>query len=75
MRKPVFGVSNHVQFNGAVQPQKMVRGLKFRIYIVKGLYHLCSETNALVSCAVLRSWSAPLFSYEKAGFLITWLWK
>ena len=40
---------------GAVQPQKMVRGLKFRIHEVKELYHLCSETNALLSCAVLRS--------------------
>ena len=41
--------------NGAVQPETKVRGLKFQTYEVKGLYHLFSETNALVSCAVLRS--------------------
>ena len=37
MRKPVFGVS--------VQSQKMVRGLKFRITEVEGLYYLCSENK------------------------------
>ena len=28
-----------------VQPHKMVRGLKFRIYEVEGLYYLCSENK------------------------------
>ena len=31
--------------NGAVQPQKMVRGLKFSIKEVEGLYNLCSENK------------------------------
>ena len=31
--------------NLAVRPQKMARGLKFRIYVVKGLYYLCSENK------------------------------
>ena len=31
--------------NRAVQPQKMARGLKFRILKVVGLYYLCSENK------------------------------
>ena len=31
--------------NWTVQPQKMVRGLKFRIQEVEGLYYLCSENK------------------------------
>ena len=31
--------------NRAEQPQKMVRGLEFRIYEEKGLYNLLSETK------------------------------
>ena len=31
--------------NRAVQPQKMARGLKFRIQDVEGLYYLCSENK------------------------------
>ena len=42
MRKPVFGVFDT---NQAVQPQKMARGLKFRIYEKEGLYYLCSENK------------------------------
>ena len=44
MRKPVFGVSNQVRHNpGCIQPQKMARGLKFRIWVVEGLYYPYSE--------------------------------
>ena len=31
VRKPVFGISDRSDTNRAVQPQKMARGLKFRI--------------------------------------------
>ena len=31
--------------NGAVQPQKMARGLKFGIYVVEGLYYPYSENK------------------------------
>ena len=31
LRKQVFGVFDQVDINRAVQPQKMARGLKFRI--------------------------------------------
>ena len=31
VRKPVFGVSTRSDTNRAIQPQKMARGLKFRI--------------------------------------------
>ena len=40
VRKPVFGGSHT---NRAVQPQKMDRGLKFRIKVVEGLYYPYSE--------------------------------
>ena len=45
MRKPVFGISNKVRHNPAVQPQKMARGLKFRVYIVEGLNYPYSENK------------------------------
>ena len=38
MRKPVSWDKNQ-----AVQPQKMARGLKFRIWDVDQLLYLCSE--------------------------------
>ena len=45
MRKSVFGVSNRSDTNRAVQPQKMVRGWKFRIKEEEGLFYLCSENK------------------------------
>ena len=49
-RKPVFGVSDlgfptRSDTNHAVQPQKMARALKLRIYKVQGLYYLCSKNK------------------------------
>ena len=44
-RKPVFEVSD----------QKMARGLTIRIEEEGGLYYLCSETNALISCADMQT--------------------
>ena len=40
VRKPVFGVSDQLRPNRAVQRQKTARGLKFRIYNVEELYFL-----------------------------------
>ena len=37
MRKPVFGVSDQVDTNRAVQRQEMARDLKFRIKEVGGI--------------------------------------
>ena len=46
MRKPVLvGFTTRFHTNRAVQPQKMARGLKFRIQEVKGLYYLCSKNK------------------------------
>ena len=42
MRKTFIGVSDTYQ---AVKPQKMARGLKFRIYEVEGLYNLFSKNK------------------------------
>ena len=45
MRKPSSGFLTRCDTNRAVQSQKMVRGLKFRIKEVEGLYYLCSENK------------------------------
>ena len=45
LRKPVFGVSDQVRHKPAVHPQKMARGLEFRILEVEGLYYPCSENK------------------------------
>ena len=45
MRKLTFWFPTWADTNRAVQPHKMVRGLKFQIYEVEGLYYLCSENK------------------------------
>ena len=45
MKKTVFGISDQVDTNGAVQSQKMARGLKFCLKEVEGLYYLYSENK------------------------------
>ena len=45
VRKPVFGFPTRSDTNQAVDPQKIARGLKFRIYIEEGLYYPCSENK------------------------------
>ena len=45
MRKPTFWFPTRSDTNKAVQLQKMVRGLKFRIWKVEGLNYLCSENK------------------------------
>ena len=62
MRKPVFGVSDQSHKNRAVQPQKIARGLKFRIKVVEGLYYTCSENKGADQ---LRG-----SHMQKAGFLM-----
>ena len=43
VRKLVFTARSDT--NRSVQPQKMARGLKFRIYVVEGLYYLYSKNK------------------------------
>ena len=45
MRKPTFWFPTWSDTNRAVQPQKMARGLKFRIYVVEEVYYPCSENK------------------------------
>ena len=45
LRKLVFGVSDLSDTNRAARPHKMVRGLKFRMKEVEGLYYLCGENK------------------------------
>ena len=48
-RKPIFGVSDQVHTNHAVQSQKMTSGLKFLIDCASYV----AKTKALNSCAVI----------------------
>ena len=45
MRKPTFWFPTRSDRNLSVQPQKMARGLKIRIYDVKELYSPCGENK------------------------------
>ena len=51
--------------NRAVQPHKMVRGLKFRVYEVDGLYYLCSENKRVYAFAYAKR----RFSHNEAHIL------
>ena len=58
-RKPVFLISNLVGCTASRQ-QKMVRGLKFRISEVEGLYYLCNENK------VADQQRGYIFAYAKS---------
>ena len=45
-----------------VQPQKMARGLKFRILEVEGLYYLCIENKGADLRLCFRICKKPVFS-------------
>ena len=45
MRKPASGFPTRSDTDRSIPPQKMVRGLKFRIWGVDGLYYLESENK------------------------------
>ena len=57
--------------NQAVQPQKMARGMKFRIKKVEELYYLCSENKGTVQLRGYREADLRLFfsHMQKNGFL------
>ena len=47
----------------------MIKGLKFRIKEVEGLFYLCSEKKALISCAVIAQLICVfVFAYAKTRF-------
>ena len=56
--------------NRAEQPQKMARGLRFRILKVEGLYYsYLAKTKALISCAVTAQLLCVfVFAYKKPVF-------
>ena len=60
--------------NRAVQPQGIARGLKFWIYVVEGLYYLCSENKGADQLRGYREADLrPCFflQMQKSGFLMT----
>ena len=52
MKKPIFGISDHFDTKLAVQPQKRVKGLKFRIKKVERLV-LVAKTKAQICCEII----------------------
>ena len=67
------GFATKVDSNWPVQPQKLARGLKFRIYKLKALHYL-GANNKGADCADaqvdLRLCCSQM---AKTGFLMTWL--
>ena len=63
MRKPVLRFPTRSDTNRAVQPQKLAKGLKFRIQ-EEGLYYLCSENKGACQLCICFS------HIQKAGFLV-----
>ena len=69
MRKPTIWVPTRYYTNRAVQSQKMVRSLKFRIYEEERLYYLVAKTKALISFAVTAKLiCAFVFAYAQCWF-------
>ena len=56
--------------NQAAQPQKMVKGLKFRMHEVEGLYFLCSENKGADQryCVTAQLICVFVFAYAKIRF-------
>ena len=74
-----LGFPKRSDTNQAVQPQKIARGLKFRIYEVNGLYYLCSENKGanqlhgfLMTGLILTDVSATLAGGTNMGNIALW---
>ena len=64
-----FGFPTRSHTNRVVEPQKMVRDLKFWIMEVEGLYYLNTKTKVLINCTVTAQLiCAFVFAYAKSGF-------
>ena len=65
MRKPVLGFTTRSDTNRFVQPQKMARGLKFRMLVVEELYYPYSKdkgADQLYREDCFRICKKPVFS-------------
>ena len=67
-----FPTSLRSDTNRAVQPQNMVKGLKFWIYKVEGLYYLCSENKDAdqLICAFVLAYAKNRISHEVAHIVL-----
>ena len=61
--KLAFGVSDQTDPNWAVQPQKIARGLNFRIEEVGGGLHYVAKTKTLISGGSAVYEKSRLFHY------------
>ena len=71
VRKPGFGIPTGSDTNGAVQPQRRVRGLKFRTYGVERLYCVCSKNKGADQllgncCTFVYAYTKSKFSHDAA---------
>ena len=64
------GFPTRFDTNQAVQPQKIVKGLKCWIYKVEGLYYLCSENKGTDQ---LHGYGPADMRPQKPGFRMTCL--
>ena len=71
VRKPL-GFPTRSDTNQALGPQRMARGLKFWIYVVEGLYTLCSKSKgadqlvAQLICSIAFAYAKIRFSHDVA---------
>ena len=69
-QNPFSGFARSSDTNGAVQPQKIVRDLKYRIEEIYRLYFLCNENKGTVdNCAFVFVYGKSRFSHDTAHFL------
>ena len=68
VRKPTFWFPTWSDTSWAVQPQKIARGLKFRIKVEEGLYYPCSENKGAdqLICVFVFAYAKRWFSHDAA---------
>ena len=69
MRKWSSEFPTRSETNQAVQPQKMAKGLKFRFYVVEGLYYQYSENKGADLRLCFRICKKPVFSQRGSYYL------
>ena len=78
MRKRFTAFPTRSDRNRVAQPQKIARGLKFRILKVEGLYYLCGENKgagqllvtAKLICGFVFAYARSWFSHNEAHILV-----
>ena len=72
MRKTVFGFLTRSDKKRAVKPQKMAKGLKFRIRKKTECTIYVEKTKALISCAATMQLICAFVFNMKKGFILSY---